>query len=1039
MNKAGLLRIGAMLAVLAVVMGAFVALPYWNARAQTTVWGLVDESGASPPNFLAGVLVSLVDAHGARATLTTTTGPGGDYSFSPPAGSYFLRFEIADYYAAETAPFRFDGSVDLRRDGSLAKMPARTTALQVTVQESPTIQIAGATVRLFDILNPDPAKRQVVASGTTNATGIANLPIWAATFELQVSKSGYEPFTASIDTGATTSITVTLTFGAVINGHAFRAGTGVVLRDGLVGYLYNTNPATDQFKKVIPAKIDNSLYTFNAEVGQTYIMVIDVNGFRASVSSPFVASSTLRDVSLTPSPPEEYRTEIAYNETNWNKIRIDRNLTLLPDSSIPGLDFPDLRSAALQIDYTLGDRDGVVLEAAERTAFQTWFEGRLPFHVTTDDLIQTSSKTYNATGTYTVEPIFFGSTQIRINASTTYDVRSTQGIVNGRPKYFVNASSPNDSNATVYKNQVVVVDLPKAYEMTVKRITGSITTTGFTRITVDPGLAAGTSRIEMELEESETGTAIAMVEGPAGRFHVLNDTKENYTAIVAANTSITFSAEQSIDPVGDIRDGNFTWRFKNNTDPGNVTYGITTSFNYTEGGKFQANLTVTEAGGNMTWRDITLYADDVPPSAVIKHNKTSAANANGTTLRTTEDTPIRFDGSASSDTISLNVTDRQGLILDTPNANGYNWDFDGDGIVDSTAKSPAHSFEKPGDYTLSLQTIDSVGHKSVNATLRVVVNDTTKPTPNLVILDPATNWAEVTSLTEGKPYAFNASSSSDNYDEPKNLTFGWHFPGPASSPDVTLANGNFTGVGAAGSNVTVVWSEFNTSYPVVLNVTDAGFGWNNTAKRNSQNETVNVPVGVETRNRPDLKFVAASLKIAPGQPEEGSLINVSFAIRNEESRANATSVLIRLFERDASGGLRELSRQPRWYDDRWNSLADLRIAPGKQVRLVFEISFAVQGNKSLEIKFNDTNEPYTWVDSQNRVTGSVFVRQAGWVIYAVIGGIIAAIVGVGYGARLLSRYRAGELTFRRPEKKEKKEKKRLESEEKEREPEKKRL
>src|SRR3990172_7740209 len=54
MKKAGLLRIGAMLAVLAVVMGAFVALPYWNARAQTTVWGLVDESGASPPNFLAG-------------------------------------------------------------------------------------------------------------------------------------------------------------------------------------------------------------------------------------------------------------------------------------------------------------------------------------------------------------------------------------------------------------------------------------------------------------------------------------------------------------------------------------------------------------------------------------------------------------------------------------------------------------------------------------------------------------------------------------------------------------------------------------------------------------------------------------------------------------------------------------------------------------------------------------------------------------------------------------------------------------------------
>ncbi len=1030
MNRAGVMRIGAMLAVFLIAIGSIAALPYWNARAQPIVWGLVDELGASPPVFLGGVLVSLVDAHGARPPFTTTTSPGGDYSLSPPPGSYYLRFELADYYSASTTPFRFDGSVDVRRDASLEKMPTRTTTLQVTVEQAPAIPIAGATVRLFEV-----AKNQVVGMNTTNSLGSADITIWAAIFELQVFKLGYQPSITSINTGTTTTITVTLSFGAVITGHAFRSGTGVILRDGLVGYLYNTNPATPAFKKVIPARIQDSLYTFNAESGETYIMTIDVNGFRAHVSSPFVAPGTQpRDVFLTASSREEYRAEVTYDETNWNKIRIDRNLTLLPDSSIPSLDFPGIRSAALQIDYTLGDKDGV-LEAPERALFQTWFEGRLPFYVTTDNFLTTNSQIHNATGTYTVQPIFYGTNAILINASTTYDLRATQAIPAGRPKYFVNLTSPNDANVSVYMDQVVVVDLPKGYEMTVKRITGTITTIGFTRITVDPGLASGTSRIEMEVQRSANGTAIAIVEGPGGKFFVLNDTKENYTATVAADTNMTFSAEQSIDPIGDIRDANFTWRFKNNTDPTNVTYGIKPVFNYTDGGRSQVNLTVTEAGGNKTYRDITVYVDDTLPIAVIKHNKTGAANANGTTLRIVEDTAIRFDGSASSDVI-FNGSDQKGRILDLPNMRGYNWDFQGDGITDSNSRVASFTFDKPGNYTLNLQIIDAVGHKSVNATMTVVVNDTTKPTPNFVMLDPSNNWAEVTALIEDKEYSFNASSSTDNYDEPKNLTYSWHFPGPVTAPNVTLVSGNFTGVGAAGWNVTVVWSEFNLSYSVELNVTDTGFGWNDTAKRNFQNRTVSVQVQVDTRKHPDLKIVAGSLKVVPSQVEEGQRINVSFTIENLKDRANASSVLIRIFEKEPSGNVRELSRDPTWYDERWNPLATKQIDSGKKVRIVFSISFPAQGNKSLEIRFHDTAaEPYTWIDSQNRATGFVFVSQAGWVIYAVIGGIIAAIVGVGYGARLLSKYRAGELVLR---KKEKKGKKRLEEEE-EPEPEKKRL
>jgi len=171
---------------------------------------------------------------------------------------------------------------------------------------------------------------------------------------------------------------------------------------------------------------------------------------------------------------------------------------------------------------------------------------------------------------------------IWVNTSALYTLRATTPLTNASPRYFVNVTTPNDANQSVYQDQVVVVDFPRGYEMTDKRITGAITTTGWTVVTVDPGLSASvtSSEIEMTVRKSLNGTARAGVVGPIGKFHVLSDTLSNYTAIVAANANITFSAEQSIDPVGNIRDANFTWRFTNNTNRFRIGYNITSTFNY---------------------------------------------------------------------------------------------------------------------------------------------------------------------------------------------------------------------------------------------------------------------------------------------------------------------------------------------------------------------------------------------------------------------------------------------------------------------------
>jgi len=917
------------------------------------------------------------------------------------------------------------------------------------ISYSSTNNVTGASVSLFNT-----TANQTVSSGTTDVGGYVTFSIWANAFQLEVEKEPFEPYTATVDTGATNSTRAVLIAGVPIYGIARRADRPAVPPTGVVGFLYNTNPLVPEFRKVLTAKIQDSLYIFYAERNQYYKMVIDADGYKAKEVFVSTASGAAQriDSTLPLSLKEEYRTDVWFSPTNWSAVTIRQEQTLRPDSSIPGLKFPEIRSLSLQVDYERGNKDGN-LSDAEGNSFTAWLQSLNAPYVTTDRFSTTNGIIYNSSQASFLQnatdfrPGVSAPTAIFLNSTATYTPRGGT-IPNGKPTYYVNLTTQNDQNETVYQDQVVDLLLPRGYEMTDKKVTGPITTTGWTRITVDAGLTAGTatSQIDMTIRKSLNGTARAAVVGPIGKFHVLSDTDKNYTAVVAAGTNITFSAEQSIDPIGNIQDANFTWRFTNNTVSSRIGYNITSIFNYTasilavEGHEFTVNLTVVEAGGNRTYRDIKIFVDDTPPVAAIKTNRTTG-DGTGMSLVMDEDSPIKFDGSLSFDSTYASapywVNNHTNRIPDVEGNRGYRWDWDANHIMDSNLKFPVTSFEKPGWYNSTLQVVDWVGHTStVNATIYIVANDRTKPTPNFVILDPSRDWIITTSLTEGKNYSFNASSSTDNYDESRNLSYAWRFPGPVTCTQACAPNGtiNSTPGRDGGWNVTVRWSEFNVSYNVTLNVTDTGFLGRTP---NYVNLTSGIAVAVDLAKHPDLKYVAASLKIEPGQPEEGQVINVSFMIANDLNRANATSVRVILEAKDANGVVVLQNRNPEWRDEKWNLLSDTekRVNTGTKVRLIFLISFPAQGNKTLEIKFNDTTEPYTWVDGQNRITGSVFAKLAGWVIPLVIIGFIVLVIAVAFGARTYSRYRSGELVFRRKEKKEKKGKKKLEDEEEAAEPE----
>jgi hypothetical protein len=207
--------------------------------------------------------------------------------------------------------------------------------------------------------------------------------------------------------------------GVTVSGHA-RDSSGRFVTVGLTGTLYNTDPGVVA-AKVVRADIVGALYTFHAPPG-TYRMVVDANGYKATdIGITLTAGSVVQDVVLQDSDEERYETTVVYGTSDWNNLTIYRNLTLNPDSTLPGLQPTDLRDLRLQIDFTLGDGNGA-LDATEATAFDAWAEANGPFYVTTDGFLTTNGKSYLSATSYTVsvQGLLTAGAKVTLLTSTTY-------------------------------------------------------------------------------------------------------------------------------------------------------------------------------------------------------------------------------------------------------------------------------------------------------------------------------------------------------------------------------------------------------------------------------------------------------------------------------------------------------------------------------------------------------------------------------------------------------------------------------------------
>jgi PKD repeat protein len=993
MNHRGLIRAGALVVVLLMLIGGLAALPYWNARAQgKTVWGYVvdcdDPFQLWPTDGTP--LVSLVDAHTGEVTAAQATNEAGFFSFEPAAGNYFLRATVAGYFANATDPFRFDGTDNLQTNLCLVAHPDPTISYTVHVQDSVNMAaIENATVVLWNTTFD-----QMVDQGLTNATGNVTFSTWSGDVEVRVNKSGFatEIVPDSL-VNPTESITVTLTEGFRIQGPV-NGPDGAKASDGLVATLFNLNEALPLSERILRAEIVDNVFIFRVKNG-TYRLIVDADGFAATRMDITVAGTEqFVPVVLQPSAPETIRTEIAYVNDTWNALAVVRNVTLNADSFVPTLPYAFVRDLELQLDLAFGSVKNGTLDAADMAAAETWFQGNGPFYVTTDALLSTNGKAYLSNETSFSLALSRDGSLWRLNASVSYELKDPSNpLPASADTYFVNVTGLPDVQAETYRDYTFSVVLPKGYERTTFTSTGDVSVSGYTTVTVDPGPGAGTPQANLVVERSLAGTARARIVEPAGRFSERDASVDNYTAYVAGNTNITFSAEESSDPVGDIAAANFTWRFTNGTVPDDVAYGIRATFNYTVEGEFTVNLTVTETGGNKTYRDLRVTVDLTPPVAVIWTNVTAGvANQNGTAITVEEDVPIRFGGNNSADKVLSTET----VGNETGEIRSWNWDFDGDGTVDATNRISDFAFPDPGTYNVTLWVTDLVGQRSANATLNVTVVDRSGPDIQLQILEDG-SWKDVSTgvLEEDKTYWFNATGTEDNADPLANLSFVWDFGDDTETVE---------GTGAAFANVSHVFTRFSEpTFALNLTVADT--------KGNDNSLVRDVTVQIRQAKYPDLNLDPTSYALLTEAPEEFQPVVFTINVTNKEDRAAALSLNVRLVLIQETEET-DVPFTVRWLDANGTETA-AEIAPGETK--VLEVTWVPDsaGNRSLRLEVNDTFEPGPWDLPENEHRFSVPVREAWWRPFLIGGIILFLIVGIPLIIYAVRRLRARGVTMPR--------------------------
>src|SRR5947199_10514239 len=129
-------------------------------------------------------------------------------------------------------------------------------------------------------------------------------------------------------------------------------------------------------------------------------------------------------------------------------------------------------------------------------------------------------------------------------------------------------------------------------------------------------------------------------------------------------------------------------------------------YRHRQNGTYNVGLVMRATGGNVSFRNVTLYVDDQLPVAKIRTNRTGSGNANDLTLKVDQGIVVRFDGALSTD---FAYPGTPGKILDA----GYAWDF-GDRTSVRTGRVQNYTFPNAGLVNVNLKATDIARWKGGN-------------------------------------------------------------------------------------------------------------------------------------------------------------------------------------------------------------------------------------------------------------------------------------------------------------------------------------
>ncbi|MBU0685596.1 MAG: PKD domain-containing protein [Candidatus Thermoplasmatota archaeon] len=987
-------KLSASLLVLVMALATLVVLPGPN---QGQALGTNDiyvpvVSGGIP---VSGATVTLTNVHTGEVIQATPS--GGLYrAVGAPSGYYRVDVVAAAYYdAVDVRGFKFLGttSYTVSPQIQLTKFPTAAYSWNVTVVNAvaPHWAIQGARASFYDNAAREKVALDTGPTGIEGYTTVVMFPTISPSMYLTVQADGFETNATAQTVSNSRSITVWLEPAGVISGLVTNSDSSKPATSGVVAYALDDDTSQPWIKRLLKSEGLSPYFVFNAKVGNTYTVCVDAPGLAANVTQ-IVATGAVQYLTFNLDNQTQRTEQVDMTlAAGYGSFSYSLATVLSYDDAIPGMNYSDIGSLRMQIDLNGFEvpADGS-LSVTEIGRFTSKLTGYGVAHPTSGRLLTINNTLYSS-GVPTFGFLTgLGTGSVMSTDGVSYSYTSTYTAVGSvdasAPDYMMNATAMLDSSAVHHVNSIT---LPSQYEAVQNSTGGHVNVTGYhpTVMLSSKQGSSVTELVQVWIEKSQKPTVKGSIQVlPSAVYAVkVNDTVVKYVVKVGANA--TFDAKDSVDPNGNPL--TYTWDFADTTAPV-TTMNKTVVHNFASASALRhVVLNVSDVSGLWNVTELNVTCDGLAPTPVITFlNKTVNATDNSITVNQRE-------GFVLNATDSTDDAEVAGDGLGTTYIDYVEFDY-GDGNKSGRVpwtrdeQNASHAYANAGDFNLTLNVTDAVGHWK-NTTVVVHVNDTTAPTISFTVK----NATGGTNLLENKTIVFDANLTTDNLNNVSQMHFSWYFG------DGTWLNGT----GAEGMlNVTHNYTRIG-AVTVSLNVTDLGGNYLKTPK----------VIQIASGPRPNMRIDRVYYE--PGNFTEGEKGYIIVNMTNTGSAA-ASNVMLYIYQVNADGSQKLLTT--------WNTFLN-----GSSTVTVVEVGGKAQAkipwtfdNKgTYTFKLNVTSQDQL---SQNKYTASgdlaLHVKEVGWKKLLLWGGVAAVIILVPLAIFLSRRWSKREKKGLRREKKVVKEK-----------------